>query len=81
MPANTRAALVARITARMRAAGLQPIGPYPGRAELRWRCRCARCGHPAVPATWASVRKGCDPCPSCASQKRAESYRSSRNAA
>lgn len=81
MPTTTRAAIVARITAQMRAAGLQPIGPYPGEATRRWWCHCVCCGHPNVPATWSSVRKGCDPCPHCTRERRAASWCASRNAA
>jgi recombinational DNA repair protein (RecF pathway) len=47
----------------MRAAGLEPLGPYPG-ARAKWRCRCVTCGSDGEP-TYANVQKigaGCRPC-------------------
>jgi hypothetical protein len=40
----------------MRAAGLEPLGPYPGAAR-RWPCRCGRCGRESTPR-YANVSNG-----------------------
>ncbi|MFI9273973.1 hypothetical protein ACIGXM_25180 [Kitasatospora sp. NPDC052896] len=48
----------------MRAAGLEPLEPYPGRANLPWRCRCTTCGNEGTPrlAGIRGGRGGCRPC-------------------
>ncbi|MFE7779190.1 hypothetical protein ACFU5O_36035 [Streptomyces sp. NPDC057445] len=40
----------------MRAAGLEPLEPYPG-ANVAWKCRCAKNAHKVAP-TFTSVRVG-----------------------
>ncbi|MGW2418996.1 hypothetical protein ACWC0C_06980 [Streptomyces sp. NPDC001709] len=62
---------LARVTARMRAAGLIPHGPHPGRDDDPWPCDCVRCGRKNISATWATVRAHRDPCPTCSYSARA----------
>jgi hypothetical protein len=50
----------------MRAAGFEPLEPYPGLAKAPWRCRCTRCGGIVSP-TLTNVRQG-GGCRSCAGQ-------------
>jgi len=38
----------AAAVARMRAAGAEPLEPYPG-ASVSWRCRCMKCGRTITP--------------------------------
>jgi len=47
----------------MRAAGLEPLEPYPG-AHSPWRCRCLTCGSEVSPqyANVMSRGRGCDVC-------------------
>lgn len=40
----------------MRAAGLEPMEPYPG-ANVAWNCRCLKGAHGVAP-TFTSVRTG-----------------------
>jgi len=51
--------------AEMRAAGFEPLVPYPGTNEP-WKCRCTVCGFEPTPAL-QSVRKG-HGCRNCAGQ-------------
>jgi len=46
----------------MRAAGLEPLGPYPG-GQIPWACRCLKCGTVVRPQ-YANVRlgRGCINC-------------------
>jgi hypothetical protein len=47
----------------MRAAGLEPLEPYPG-TDVPWRCRCTVCGTVGAP-THGSIKRGqggCVPC-------------------
>jgi hypothetical protein len=41
----------------MRAAGFDPLEPYPGNAHRQWRCVCKQCGGESSPALH-SVRRG-----------------------
>lgn len=50
----------------MRAAGFEPVEPYPGLAKAPWQCRCTRCGGTPSP-TLTNVRQG-GGCQSCAGQ-------------
>ena len=50
----------------MRAAGFEPVGPYPGLAKAPWQCRCTRCGGISSP-TLTNIRQG-GGCRSCAGQ-------------
>ncbi|MFF4652569.1 hypothetical protein [Streptomyces sp. NPDC001380] len=50
--------------AQMRAAGLEPLEPYPGRANLPWRCRCLRCGDAGTPRL-TGIRSGRGGCRRC----------------
>lgn len=50
----------------MRAAGLEPLVPYPG-SNTAWRCRCLICGFAEAAPTLSSVRKGVR-CRACAGQ-------------
>jgi recombinational DNA repair protein (RecF pathway) len=46
----------------MRAAGLEPVGPYPGSARP-WLCRCTRCGRESKPRyATVSMGTGCRYC-------------------
>ncbi|CAB4931675.1 unannotated protein [freshwater metagenome] len=47
----------------MRAAGMEPLAPYPGSAR-RWECRCGRCGRVVYPEHRA-VRSGQGGCAFC----------------
>lgn len=46
----------AAAAAEARAAGFEPLEPYPGKTTDRWRCRC-RCST-AIPLTLTSIRGG-----------------------
>jgi len=48
----------------MRAAGLEPLEPYPG-LKKPWRCRCTTCGRPTSPA-YGGIRAGQGGCRHCA---------------
>lgn len=50
--------------ANMRAAGLEPLEPYPG-ARKAWRCRCVTCGSDVAP-TLDNIRRGQGGCRNCA---------------
>jgi hypothetical protein len=47
----------------VRTAGLEPLSPYPGGVDKKWRCQCRKCGTIAAP-TFRRVRSGggCSPC-------------------
>lgn len=46
----------------MRAAGLQPLTPYPG-SSARWPCMCDRCGREVTPTLkWVKKGGGCRLC-------------------
>ncbi len=48
----------------MRAAGVEPLEPYPGNNQRKWKCRCLRCGEIVEPR-FAGIQQGgggCDPC-------------------
>lgn len=47
----------------MRAAGVEPLAPYPGSAG-RWECRCLRCGQVVYPEH-RSVKRGQGGCAFC----------------
>ena len=47
----------------MRAAGLEPLEPYPG-SMTKWRCRCLRCGIEVEPK-WAQIQQGGGGCRTC----------------
>ena len=51
----------------MRAAGLEPLEPYPG-TNVPWRCRCLVCNHEVTPQ-YTYVRQGKGGCLTC-SRKR-----------
>lgn len=48
----------------MRAAGLEPLEPYPGGNHRPWRCRCVKCGTEGTP-TRANISRGQGGCLSC----------------
>jgi len=52
----------------MRAKGLTPLVPYPGRNDAPWPCRCDRCGEKVTPS-YANARRqgGCRYCGNAAS--------------
>lgn len=49
--------------AAMRELGYNPVEPYPGGVDKRWRIQCAACGH-VRPSCLTAVRRGvrCDRC-------------------
>lgn len=51
----------------MRAAGLEPLEPYPG-AMTGWRCRCERCGQEVEPML-NNIKKGQGGCGWCAKNR------------
>lgn len=53
--------------ARMRAGGYEPLEPYPGNKDKRWRCLCLGCGREVSP-TMGNVHHG-KRCPWCAGQR------------
>jgi hypothetical protein len=61
------------VSEEMRAAGLEPLEPYPGRAGTPWKCRCLRCGNEGAP-TLSRVRRGVG-CRSCARKTVGERLR------
>ncbi len=49
--------------ATMRAAGFEPLVPYPGRVEAPWSCRCMACGHESTPRlSIVRLGSGCRAC-------------------
>jgi recombinational DNA repair protein (RecF pathway) len=48
----------------MRAAGLEPLEPYPG-SDRKWRCRHVVCGREVTP-TYVRINSGTGPCRWCA---------------
>lgn len=57
----------------MRAAGLEPLDPYPG-VGRGWRCRCMTCGNICVPR-FDSIRSGQGGCRSCGNKATREAQR------
>ena len=55
----------------MRAAGAEPLEPYPGNAHAPWRCRCLRCGAEVTPRV-AKIRHGRGPCLACGNREAGE---------
>ncbi|MFJ5811668.1 hypothetical protein [Streptomyces sp. NPDC093093] len=53
----------------MRAIGMQPLEPFPGRVRDSWKCRCLRCGHIGTP-TLNNIRGGQGGCLNCARRAR-----------
>ncbi len=62
--AATRRADAEQAAALMRAAGLEPLEPYPGGNHLPWRSRCMKCGAEGMP-TRANISRGQGGCVSC----------------
>lgn len=52
----------------MRAAGLEPLAPYPG-AQPQWLCECAGCGNEVTPR-YANIKSGWGGCPACRRAKQ-----------
>src|SRR5262249_31779266 len=61
---------------RMRGAGIEPDGPYPGRRAAPWPGRCIRCGT-AVRTSLSTAldARGAGGCPSCANKARGDAQR------
>lgn len=51
--------------AEMRAIGMEPLQPFPGRVRDPWQCRCVRCGHIGTP-NLNNIRRGQGGCNGCA---------------
>lgn len=49
----------------MRRASVEPQGPWPGRADQPWECRCTNCARTVYPA-YNNVRRGHAACGYCA---------------
>lgn len=62
--AKARSADADGAEAMMRAAGLEPLEPYPGGNHLPWRCRCTTCGTIGAP-TRANISRGQGGCIDC----------------
>jgi len=62
--AAARSADADQAAALMRAAGLEPVEPYPGGNHRLWRCRCVNCGAECTP-TRANISRGQGGCVSC----------------
>jgi recombinational DNA repair protein (RecF pathway) len=58
----------------MRAAGLEPLEPYPGKNALPWRCRCLQCGDEVAP-NYGRIQQGGGGCRSCGIEKAASARR------
>lgn len=54
--------------AEMRAIGMEPLVPYPGRVRARWRRRCTSCGHIGTP-NLNNIRRGQGGCCGCARRR------------
>lgn len=52
----------------MHAAGLEPLGPYPG-YNIPWPCRCKGCGAQVTPR-FRQIRDSIGGCRSCAMKAR-----------
>lgn len=61
------------VSEEMRAAGLEPVEPYPGLVSSPWKCRCFRCGDDCAPRL-SAVRLGVG-CRSCARKTVADKLR------
>lgn len=61
---------------RMRTAGIDPDGPYPGRNSLPWPGRCIRCGSIVrASLTTATGRRSKGGCHACADRARGDAQR------
>jgi hypothetical protein len=58
----------------MRAAGLEPLEPYPGHTAGPWRCRCTKCGS-EVTARLQKIRAGEGCCKRCGVEASAAARR------
>lgn len=63
----------------MRAAGLQPVVPYPG-SEAPWRCTCLGCGQEVTPR-YGSVKRGQGGCRACSAARAGAKKRTSADIA
>lgn len=60
----------------MRAAGLDPLTPYPGRNSTPWPCRCQTC-HDVVTPCYSSVITNGAGCNSCGNRRAGDARRTS----
>lgn len=58
---------------RLRAAGLDPLVPYPGTVSAKWRARCAKCGTTVSPTLAALTAQG--GCRACGNERAAANRR------
>lgn len=58
----------------MRAAGLEPLVPYPGRNSIPWACRCQAC-HDVVTPCYSSIATNGAGCNTCGNRKISEAKR------
>lgn len=71
---DPRIAPAAEAEADMRAAGLTPLVPYPGKATRPWPCKCDGCGNETSP-TLSNIRQGQGGCWPCGTVRSALSRR------
>lgn len=64
-PVHARGLTVSEAMATMRAAGLEPLVPYPGRADMPWLSKHLACGRVVTPRL-GNLRAGHEGCASCA---------------
>jgi hypothetical protein len=57
----------------MRAAGLEPLEPYPG-WNVPWKCRCVNCGNEVEPR-FTKIQQGRGGCKPCGYKASAEKLR------
>jgi hypothetical protein len=57
--------------AAMRERGIEPLEPYPGSKEAKWRCRCTRCGDEVMTTYGAVVHSGGTGCAACGRRQAA----------
>lgn len=62
----------------MRAAGLEPLVPYPGKSNVPWLCRCLTCGAEVSPRLH-SIRAGQGGCRRCADRRTGQRQRGAGN--
>ncbi len=66
--ANKQAVPDREASAIMRSAGLEPLEPYPKKANKRWKCKCLKCKKIVFPS-FANVKSGHQGCAYCSGKK------------
>lgn len=65
---TSRSSVPSEVAEVMRAAGFEPLVPYPGLASVAWECRCLRCGGVTLPRL-GRARRGLAKCQHCSRQE------------